>query len=119
MATYADFSRTATERRYATIGDREFDVTSAPIGVVLFLNKRTAERKRDGLGVLYVDYLEALALWLKAEDPEITTKWIETTLNGDQFQQVILALFSDLNKVPLVQFEEKAPSLPKNWKDEE
>ena len=107
MATYADFSKGGRDARYGTIGDREFDFTHPPLAVTLYLNRKTAERKREGLQVLYEDYMEALFMWIKSQDPEITRKWIEDNLDGVQFQQVVFAVFAEVQKVPLVSFEEK------------
>ena len=114
MATYADFSGMGKDKRYGTIGEFEFDFTNPPLSVILFLNKRTAERKREGLGVLYEDYYEALYMWLKAQNSDITKKWMENNLNSTQFQQVVFAVFLDVTNVPLVKFEEKNPKLPMN-----
>lgn len=107
MAVYLNFDDIAKEKRILTIGEREFDVTEMPIKVMLFLNTRTVERKKEGSEVLFSDYYEALHTWFKEQNPDITSAWMDEHISGSQLKQIIHAVFIPLLNPSPVAFVEK------------
>jgi len=107
MTLYLDFDELCPEKRIVKIGGKEFDVTDMPAETMMLLNRRTIERKREGLEVLYEDFVEILCEWLKPQDSTITEAWITEHLPGSKIKSMIIAIFNPITNSPLGKFEEK------------
>jgi len=107
MAKYLNLDDINSEKRLLTVGGKEFDVTEMPIKVMLFLNSRTVERRKENSEVLFSDYFDALHTWFKEQNGDITTAWMEEHIGGSQLKQIIHAVFVPLLNPSPVAFVEK------------
>jgi hypothetical protein len=107
MAVYLNFDEMVSEKRLLMIGEREFDVTDMPVKVMLFLNNRTVERKKENSEVLFTDYYEALYTWFKEQNADVTSAWMDEHISGSQLKQIIHAVFVPLLNPSPVAFVKK------------
>ena len=107
MTLYANFDEYQPEKLVGTIGGREWDITELPLDVSLFINRRQAERKREGLQMLQEDYFDALLMWLQIQDEDITSEWLTSNITGVKLNQIIIPVFLQALNAPLVKFAEK------------
>jgi len=111
-----DFNDSGMEQMIATIGEFDFNMSEMPVNVFLFFNRRTAERRKDGMFLLAEDYADGIKLWLqtlKGADI-ITDAWFDETISGPKLQQIALACVNPSMDPPKKIFED--PSKPKNPK---
>lgn len=107
MAVYLNLDEVQPEKRILTVGKRDFDVTDMPVSVMFFINKTTVTRQKEGSGVLYSDYYEALYMWFKSQDETITQTWMDEHITGTMVKQIIGAVFVPLLNPSPVAFVEK------------
>jgi len=107
MAVYLNLDDINEEKRLLKIGGREFDVTEMPVSIMLCLNTRTVDRKKQGSEVLFSDYYDALLSWFKLQDESITSTWLDENINGSKLKQIIHAVFVPLLNPSPVAFTPK------------
>ena len=107
MALYANFDDAPPEKKVGVIGKKEWDFTEMPLDVTLFINRRQAERKREGLQMLMEDYFDALLMWIQTQDADVNAEWLTRHLSGSKLQQIVIPVFLMALNPPLVQFAEK------------
>lgn len=106
MAKYLNLDDITIDKRFITIGGKEFDVSEMPVNVMLFLNARTVERRMNGSEVLYSDYHEAFVQWIKSIDESITTDWFNSHINGSKLKTIVNQVFVPLLVPSPVEFTE-------------
>jgi hypothetical protein len=112
-----DFNNSEMERRIAKIGNYEFDVSEMPTNVFLFFNRRTAERRKEGMFLLAEDYYDGILMWfqsIKGSDI-ITTEWMDEHVSGPKLQQIALAIVNPSMDPPKKIFEDPSKT-PKGGK---